>query len=178
MAGNALISIENHRGEGWGRKAAPQIAGGALCVRQAADGEAGNVRVVTSGYQLIDLPDIQDKRGHLTFLQDDRFPFAIRRMFVLFGLPEGTERGGHAHREQYQIIMMMTGSCSIRIDDGAKQSSIVLDRPTQVLYVPPRIWLDLKDFTAGAVCAVLTSDLYSEADYIRDHAEFMRLVAA
>ena len=130
-------------------------------------------------HRLIELKEIADARGKLAFAQDgDHIPFPVRRIFMLYGIPEGTARGGHAHRAQHQLLMMMAGACTVSIDDGANVSSVRLDRPNHLLHAPPMLWLDLKDFSSGAVCEVLASGLYDEADYIRDPAEFRRLALA
>jgi hypothetical protein len=130
-------------------------------------------------HRLIALKEITDARGKLVFAQDgDHIPFPVRRIFMLYDMPEGATRGGHAHRAQHQLLMMMSGACTAGIDDGAETVFVTLDRPNQLLYAPPMLWLDLKDFTSGAVCAVLVSGLYDEADYIREQAEFRRLASA
>jgi len=127
-------------------------------------------------YTLMDLPERADARGALMFAQQGhQVPFPVKRMFAIYKVAEGSSRGGHAHREQHQFLMMVAGSAAITIDDGQTSSRVVLDRPNMALYVPPMLWLDLDDFSQDAVCVVLVSDLYSEADYIRDRDTFVRL---
>ena len=87
-------------------------------------------------------------------------------------------RGGHAHRAQHQLLMLTAGACTVSIDNGESVSSVRLDRPNHLLYAPPMLWLDLANFSSGAVCQVLASGIYDEADYIRDQAEFCRLALA
>jgi oxalate decarboxylase/phosphoglucose isomerase-like protein (cupin superfamily) len=126
-------------------------------------------------YRLIELPERRDARGALTFAQDgEHIPFPVKRFFALYDLAPGATRGGHAHRAQHQLLMMLAGGATITVDDGRERAAVRLDRPSQALHVPPLLWLDLDDFTPGGVCMVLTSDLYSEADYIRDHDAFLR----
>jgi len=130
-------------------------------------------------HRLIELKEIADARGNLVFAQEgDHIPFPVRRIFTLYGIPEGMARGGHAHRAQHQLLMLMAGACTVAIDDGKNISRVHLDRPNLLLHVPPMLWLDLTDFSFGAVCEVLASGLYDEADYIRDQAEFRRLTLA
>jgi dTDP-4-dehydrorhamnose 3,5-epimerase-like enzyme len=105
-------------------------------------------------------------------------PFVIKRIFAIYDVPPGQARGGHAHREQHQFIIMMTGACRLTIDDGASQSEDDLTGPKAGLHIPPRVWIELKAFTPGSVCLVLASDLYDPDDYVRDYAEFKRLIAS
>jgi hypothetical protein len=128
-------------------------------------------------HTVIELPDIgTPERGSLLIAEAGKHvPFDIKRLFVLHALPDGAERGYHAHREQHQLLMMLAGASTIIVDDGKTRTPVRLDRPTAALYAPPMHWLELGDFTPGAVCAVLTSDVYIEADYVRDRTEFERL---
>ena len=126
-------------------------------------------------YKKITLPEIQG-RGRLMFAEESRHvPFAIKRVFAIYDVPPGTQRGGHAHRAQEQFIVMLSGACTFTIEDGTSQAEERLTRPTEGLYVPPMIWLALGDFAPGSVCLVRTSGLYDEGDYIRERSEFDRL---
>lgn len=127
-------------------------------------------------HALVELPQRNDARGGLLFGQSpDHIPFPIKRFFVLHAPAPGASRGGHAHREQHQFLVMLAGGASVTVDDGKARTSVRLDRPNLALHVPPMLWLDLDTFTPDAVCMVLTSDVYSESDYIRDRAEFLKL---
>lgn len=131
---------------------------------------------VRAVHRLIDLPDVGDERGFLLVAQAHaQVPFDIRRLFVLHRLADGAARGYHAHRAQHQFLIMLAGQCRIVVDDGANRTEVVLDRPSLALHAPPMLWLELEDFSRGAICAVLTSGNYDPADYIRDRAEFERL---
>jgi hypothetical protein len=128
-------------------------------------------------YSLVELPERADARGALTFAQiGDHIPFAVRRFFAIYNVAEGANRGGHAHRGQHQFLVMLSGSATITVDDGASRVRVTLDRPNLALHAPPMLWLELEDFSAGAVCMVLVSDVFSESDYIRDRAEFLHRV--
>lgn len=128
-----------------------------------------------SKHSLVNLPKHDDTRGSLVFAQDgDHIPFAVQRFFLLYDLPTGAKRGGHAHHVQHQLIVMVSGGATITVDDGHKRTPVRLNNPTQALYVPPMLWLDLDSFTPGAACMVLASGLYSEADYICDRDAFLR----
>jgi hypothetical protein len=126
----------------------------------------------------ITLPETADLRGRLMFAEDERhIPFRVRRVFAIYQVPAGQPRGAHAHRTCHQFIVMLAGGSTVSIDEGADTCEERLDRPTQGLYVPPLVWIELRDFTPDAVCLVLTSEHFDEADYIRDRVEFQRLVA-
>jgi dTDP-4-dehydrorhamnose 3,5-epimerase-like enzyme len=127
-------------------------------------------------HRIIELPERRDERGALTFAQEgDHIPFPVKRFFALYDLAAGATRGGHAHREQHQLLIMLAGAATITVHDGRNSKAERLEQPNRALYAPPMHWLDLSDFTPGAACLVLTSDVYSEADYIRDRGEFMCL---
>jgi len=127
-------------------------------------------------YQLIELPEIRDARGALSFAQvGTQIGFPVKRLFHIYDVAEGEARGDHAHRAQHQFLIMFAGACTITVDDGRSKTDIHLSRPNQALHAPPMHWLTLKDFTPGAVCGVLTSGEYDEADYIRDYSEFEAL---
>jgi hypothetical protein len=127
-------------------------------------------------HKLIEFNELWDVRGRLAFAQEgDQIPFSVRRIFMLYNMAAGASRGGHAHRGQHQLLMMMAGAASVRIDDGVMTDQLRLDRPSCGLHVPPMLWLGLEDFTPDAVCAVLASGVFEESDYIRDYREFKRL---
>ena len=124
----------------------------------------------------VDLPEIVDERGRLVFAEiDHHIPFGVRRIFAIYGVSAGQGRGNHAHRRNHQFIVMLSGSCTVDFDDGKHTGTERLEGPTQGLHVPPLVWIRLKDFSPGAVCLVLASELYDAADYIRDLDEFKQL---
>lgn len=121
----------------------------------------------------ITLPEMRDPRGNLVFAEEQRHvPFAVKRVFAIYGVPPGSARGGHAHHAQEQLLFMLAGECTVIIDDGRSRAEERLATPTAALHVPAGLWLELKDFSRGAICLVLASGLYDEADYIRDYSEF------
>lgn len=124
---------------------------------------------------LVDLPKIHDPRGNLTFIEsNNQIPFAIERVYYLYDVPGGSERGGHAHKDLHQLIIAMSGSFDVLLDDGKEKKRVHLNRSYFGLYVCPMIWRELDNFSSGSVCMVLASNKYDEADYYRDYAEFMR----
>jgi dTDP-4-dehydrorhamnose 3,5-epimerase-like enzyme len=127
------------------------------------------------GYERIALPEVANARGRLMFAEEARhIPFPVRRLFAIYGVVPGMTRGGHAHREQQQFLIMLSGACNVVIDDGRARVSELMDGPTQGLHIPAGLWIELEDFTAGAIAVVLASDLYDEADYVRNYDEFKR----
>lgn len=125
--------------------------------------------------EVIELPRISDPRGNLTFVEGERHvAFPIQRVYYLYDVPGGAERGGHAHRDLHQLIIAMSGSFDVHLDDGYNKKSIHLNRSYRGLYVCPMIWREIDNFSSGAVCMVLASNRYDEADYYRDYQEFLR----
>lgn len=127
------------------------------------------------GCQIIDLPKINDPRGNLTFIEaDEQIPFGIERVYYLYDIPGGAERGGHAHKELQQLIIAMSGSFDIILDDGYRQERVHLNRSYYGLCVGRMVWREIDNFSSGSVCMVLASTRYDEADYYRDYDEFLR----
>jgi hypothetical protein len=129
--------------------------------------------------RFVSLPRVVDPRGSLTFLEsNNHVPFDIKRVFYIYDVPTEEGRGAHAHRELQQMLVCLGGSFDVEVDDGEFQARIHLNRPWKGLLLPPMIWAAEVNFDPGSVCLVLTSALYDERDYIRDHDEFLRLRAA
>ena len=115
-----------------------------------------------------------DRKGNLTVVENgSTLPFDIKRVYYIYDVPGGENRGAHAHKELSQLIIAASGSFTVTLDDGENKRSFFLNRPYQGLYVKPGMWRDLVDFSSGAVCMVLASDVYVKEDYIRDYDEFV-----
>lgn len=116
-----------------------------------------------------------NRKGNLTVVENGKtLPFDVKRVYYLYDVPGGESRGAHAHRDLEQFIVAVSGSFRVTLDDGTCKRSFVLNRPYQGLYVKPGMWRDLDDFSSGAVCMVLASEVYMKEDYIRDYKEFLK----
>ena len=123
---------------------------------------------------IVDLPKISDPRGNLTCVEGGRhIPFAIQRAYYLYDVPGGAERGGHAHKGLQQLIVAMSGSFDVVLDDGHQERRFHLNRSYSGLYVCPMIWRELDNFSSGSVCMVLASNRYDEDDYYRDYDQYL-----
>lgn len=125
------------------------------------------------------LPRIEDARGNLTFIEGSRHvPFDIARVYYLYDVPGGAERGGHAHRALNQLIVAMSGSFDVVLNDGQVKQRFHLNRSYVGLFVPEMIWREIDNFSSGSVCMVLASERFDEADYYRDFEDFRVAAAA
>lgn len=124
--------------------------------------------------RLIELPKISDPRGNLTFVEGhNHIPFDIARVYYLYDVPGGATRAAHGHRALHQLMIAMSGSFDVTLDDGHGKRKYHLNRSYFGLYIPPMIWRDLDNFSSGSVCMVLASARYDEADYFRDYGHFL-----
>lgn len=139
--------------------------------------ECVQVAMTLARCKMIELPKVSDPRGNLTFLEGERHvPFRIERVYYLYDVPGGAERGGHAHLQLEQLIIAMSGSFDVVLDDGRERKRVHLNRSYYGLYVCPMIWRELDNFSSGSVCLVLASNRYDEADYIRNYTQFVSAV--
>ena len=130
-----------------------------------------------SGCEIIELPKINDPRGNLTFVENQtHIPFNIKRVYYTYDVPGGAERGGHAHKELKQLIIAMSGSFDITLDDGFEKQKFHLNRSYFGLYVCSMIWREIDNFSSGSVCMVLASEFFDEADYYREYQDFLNAV--
>jgi dTDP-4-dehydrorhamnose 3,5-epimerase-like enzyme len=133
--------------------------------------------MVTRKAKIIDLPKIADHRGNLTFIEGNRhIPFPTRRVYYLYDVPAGAERGGHAHRKCEEFIIAACGSFTVMIDDGRKRKKYFLNRPHYGLYVPRMLWRELENFSSGSICLVVSSEEYEESDYLRSYKQFKAIL--
>ena len=128
--------------------------------------------------RMIDLPKISDPRGSLTFVEGgDHVSFEIKRVFYLYDVPGGANRGGHALKTCHQFLIAMSGSFDVTISDGKERQTIHLNRSYYGLYVPPMIWREIDNFSSGSVCLTLASEKYDPTDYCRDYKVYLRSLA-
>jgi len=124
---------------------------------------------------VIELPRIYSRQGNLTPVHEyEDIPFKIERVFYLYDIPGGEDRGAHSHKECHQFLIAASGSFEIVLDDGKNKRTVVLNRPYYGLYIPPGIWAAEQGFSSGAICLVLTSHKYDETDYIREYEEYIK----
>ncbi|MEO5788268.1 FdtA/QdtA family cupin domain-containing protein [Gelidibacter sp.] len=123
-------------------------------------------------HKFIEIPKIEDPRGNLSVIENQTFPFEIKRVYYLYDVPSGAYRGGHAHKEQYELLIAVSGSFEVVLDNGARKETVMLNKPNIGLLIPTMVWRELQNFSSGSVCLVLASDVFVEADYIRDYEHF------
>jgi hypothetical protein len=123
--------------------------------------------------QLINFPVIEDTRGNLAFIQNDILPFEFKRIYYLFDVPSNAFRGGHSHINQHEILIALSGSFEVVLDDGVEKKSFLLNKPNLGLHITTDIWRELQNFSSGAVCLVVASDVFEETDYVRDYQAFL-----
>ncbi len=126
---------------------------------------------------ILPLNKIHNRAGNITVVEGNlNVPFDVKRIYYLYDIPGGEDRGGHAHKELRQLIVAASGSFNVLIDDGSNKKIVTLDRPDYGLLVLPGIWRELMEFSSGAICLVLASQVYDEDDYIREHSDFKKYI--
>ena len=134
------------------------------------------MRSLDQDISLVDLTQINDARGSLTFIEgENHIPFPIRRVYYLYDVTAGSARAGHAHFDLEQLVIAVSGSFDIRLDNGFEKRTITCNRPWLGVHMRSLVWRDLDNFSSGAVCLVLASQQYAESDYIRDYARFIHI---
>lgn len=127
--------------------------------------------------QILELPQVRDPRGALTFLEWNRqIPFEVKRLFYIYDVPEGQSRGAHAHHELHQMLICLSGGLTVHLDDGLSKRSVTLHHPWQGLHIPPRIWAEEDGFLKNTVYMVLASDIYRPESYIHNYQAFLDTV--
>ena len=124
---------------------------------------------------LLELPKIENRLGNITPIENSKeIPFDIKRIFYLYDIPGGKDRGAHAHKKCHQLLIAASGSFEVQLDDGNVKKTVLLNQPYIGLHIPPGIWASEVNFSSGAICLVLASHEYDESDYIRDYEEFLK----
>ena len=124
--------------------------------------------------ELFNIPKITDTRGNLSVIEKDFLPYPIKRVYYLYDVPSDSFRGGHAHIEQQEFLIALSGSFDVTIDNGKNKKKITLNKPYKGLLIPTDIWRELENFSSGAICLVLSSGEFVEEDYIRDYQDFLK----
>ena len=134
------------------------------------------MRTFVQDAKMVSLPKINFRAGNITPIENDFsvIPFSIKRVFYLYDIPGGESRGAHAHKNCHQLLIAASGAFEVELDDGSSKKTILLNRPYNSVHIPPGIWASEKNFSSGAICLVLASDLYNENDYIRNYDEFIK----
>ena len=127
--------------------------------------------------KIVNIPKIEDPRGNLSVIEKEVVPFEIKRVYYLYDVPAGAERGGHAHKKLQQFLVALSGSFDVILNDGKEEKIVTLNKPFEGLLITNGIWRELKNFSSGAVCLVVASDVFEEADYIREFDDFLAISA-
>ncbi|GAB5401393.1 MAG: FdtA/QdtA family cupin domain-containing protein [Aureisphaera sp.] len=134
-------------------------------------------RTSTDDIRIIEIPRIEDPRGNLAVIEKDVVPYTIKRVYYLYDVPSDASRGGHAHIDQLELLIAVSGSFTVVMDDGENKRSVTLNKPNKGLLIPTGIWRELDDFSSGSVCLVLSSGEFLEEDYIRSYQDFLKYKA-
>lgn len=129
-----------------------------------------------SNFELIDIPKIYDSRGSISVIEKNTIPFDIKRVYYLYDVPSDSYRGGHAHKNQIELLVPVSGSFDVMMDNGLKKEVVTLNKPNIGLLIKQKTWRELQNFSSGSVCLVLASDIFCEDDYIRDYNEFQEFI--
>jgi len=131
------------------------------------------MKTTLNDIQIINLPVVEDARGNLAFIQEGTIPYPLKRIYYLYDVPSGAERGGHAHIHQHEILIAISGSFDVILDDGSQKQTFTLNRANKGLHIVEGIWRELQNFSSGAICLVIADSLFEEADYIREYDDFI-----
>ena len=135
-----------------------------------------DANTILMNIRIINIPKIEDPRGNLSVIEKDVVPFDIKRVYYLYDVPTGAERGGHAHKKLQQFLIALSGSFDVILNDGKEEKTITLNKPFEGLLIGNGIWRELKNFSSGSVCLVVASDVFKEEDYIRDFEDFRKSI--
>jgi dTDP-4-dehydrorhamnose 3,5-epimerase-like enzyme len=128
--------------------------------------------------EIIQIPKIEDYRGNIAVIEKTAIPFSIKRVYYLFDVPSTARRGGHAHKEQFEFLIPLSGSFDVLLKDGKNEQIVTLNKPDKGLLIKSNVWRELENFSSGSVCLVLSSGEYEEEDYIRNYNEFLQYINA
>jgi len=124
--------------------------------------------------EIIEIPKIENSLGNIAVIENDVIPFEIKRVYYLYDIPSSAVRGGHSHKKLQQVLIAISGSFDVVLKDGKTQKKVTLNKPSKGLLIDNNIWRELENFSSGAVCLVIASQVFDEADYIRDYNDFLK----
>jgi len=124
--------------------------------------------------QIISIPKVEDPFGNYGIIEGDAIPFKVKRVYYLYDIPGGAERGGHSHINQSEFLIAASGSFDVTLKNGSEEIVVTLNKPDKGLLIGTGIWRELNDFSSGAVCLVMSSDVFDESDYIRDYDDYLK----
>ncbi len=124
--------------------------------------------------KIIEIPKIENSLGNIAVIENDVIPFEIKRVYYLYDIPSSAVRGGHSHKKLQQVLIAISGSFDVVLKDGKTQKKVTLNKPSKGLLIGNNIWRELENFSSGAVCLVIASQVFEEADYIRDYNDFLK----
>jgi len=134
-------------------------------------------KITLDSCKIFNLPKIQNRAGNITPVSNlEEIPFEVKRVFYIYDIPGGEDRGAHSHKTCHQFIIAVSGSFEVHLNDGKNTKTVLLNRPYFGLHIPPGIWAAEKGFSGGSVCLVLTSHIYDENDYVRNYSEYIKLI--
>lgn len=127
--------------------------------------------------EILTLPKIEDYRGNIAVVEKETIPFPIKRVYYLFDVPSNAKRGGHAHKTQFELLIPVSGSFDVQLNNGTEQKTVTLNKPDKGLLIKSNVWRELDNFSSGAVCLVISSGEFDEDDYIRDFDSFLTFLS-
>lgn len=133
---------------------------------------------IKDSFEIISLPKIEDVRGNISVIEKNILPYPIKRVYYLYDVPSRAARGGHAHKQQQEFLIPISGSFDVVLDNSEDKTIVTLNKPDIGLLIKTNVWRELENFSSGAVCLVISSGEFDESDYIRDYEEFVAYVKA
>ncbi len=123
--------------------------------------------------EILNIPKIEDYRGNIAIIEKEVLPFEIKRVYYLYDVPSSAKRGGHAHKDQLELLIALSGSFDVVVKDGKSTQTITLNKPDKGLLIKTNVWRELENFSSGSVCLVVVSDVFNEDDYIREYNDYL-----
>ena len=126
--------------------------------------------------EIVNIPKVEDHRGNIAVIENDVVPFEIKRVYYLYDVPSTAQRGGHAHKEQIELLIALSGSFDVILKDGKNTQTVTLNKPDKGLLIKTNVWRELENFSSGSVCLVVVSDVFNEEDYIRNYDDYLQYI--